>query len=169
MSVTQAGHHRLMVLIQNVILVVSPGRSEERIWVIMSPEVSCRAGCLKFYDFTMICIWNPWSLQPAMQTVEISKACGACQVCTPTGQKSTHACHTFSCHDHKKWTNIHGYVWILTINIVAFLILWHSLHVLSSSLKERAFNWNYHDVKASKTKTMKLAAKLIEPFVPRLS
>lgn len=30
--------------------------------------------------------------------------------------------------------------------------------------EERAFNWNYHDVKVSKTKTMKLAAKLIEPF-----
>ena len=39
----QAGHHRLMVLVQNVILVVSPGCSEERISVIMSSEVSCRA------------------------------------------------------------------------------------------------------------------------------
>lgn len=40
--------------------------------------------------------------------------------------------------------------------------------LIISVLKERAFNWNYQDVKASKTKTMKLAAKLIEPFVPWL-
>ena len=35
--------------------------------------------------------------------------------------------------------------------------------------KERSFHWNYQDVKASKTKTIKLASKLMEPFVPCLS
>ena len=33
--------------------------------------------------------------------------------------------------------------------------------------QERAADWNFSDVLASKSKTIKLACKAIEPFVPR--